>query len=473
MSYKFRYKHWVPKAPVKKDFPFTYKLAASTEEEYLNSEQQVEIEVNVKVNSGELKKEIHRKLVSTFNYAKYLNKYSEHFLNFEDYFIRISRYTLDGSSKKATKEIVETLYLKTSSIASQYTFNLVPTIKDLKELLNTKISIMSFDTETTGLNPEEDEIVGISLSFNKGEGYYIPIAHSSEFKEFNLGIEAVELVYEALTKAELVFMFNARFDMRMLEYTKASYFLDTSKIKYNDAQLNAHLADSGIKQFNLKYMERHFLGYERPDLKDTLSAARLKTFNFKYIHPNLGLFYAATDGLVTLELGLETFKYFKEAGISGEIDQKLVHTLMRCENFAIRVDYDFAREELDRITTRLNELNTEIANSIGNVNLNSGKQREELLRSFNLDTGEKTKSGAMATGMPVIQAMLERMKEEGKTYPKWLDLLDERAKLEKLNNTFFGRIVEQAVDTQRLRINYRLGVTATGRLSSGKFTGGE
>ena len=139
----------------------------------------------------------------------------------------------------------------------------------------------------------------------------------------------------------------------------------------------------------------------------------------------------------------------------------------------IRVDYDFAREELDRITTRLNELNAEISSSIGNVNLNSGKQREELLRSFNLDTGEKTKSGAMATGMPVIQAMLERMKEEGKTYPKWLELLDERAKLEKLNNTFFGRIVEQAVDTQRLRINYRLGVTATGRLSSGKFTGGE
>ena len=56
MSYTFRYKHWVPKAPVKKDFPFTYKLAASTEEEYLNSEQQVEIEVNVKVKSGELKK---------------------------------------------------------------------------------------------------------------------------------------------------------------------------------------------------------------------------------------------------------------------------------------------------------------------------------------------------------------------------------------------------------------------------------
>lgn len=474
MSYNFVYNHWVPKAAIKQDFPFVYKTAKSTFEEYSESTNKLSIEIETTVSAAKLKTLIKNKLISSFNYYKYLNKYSKDYKKFEDYHIEIKRYNIEGTGRKATIIIEEHIYLRLTDIVSNYSFNLVPSIEELNNLLtNNKIQIISFDTETTGLNPEEDTIVGVSLALRKGEGYYIPIAHDSSFEEYNLGMEAVELIYEALTKAEVVFMFNARFDMRMLEFAKSSYFLDTSKIKYNDAQLNAHFADPEFRQFGLKYLEKHFLGYDRPDLRQTLSASKIKDFNFKFINPELGLFYAATDAITTLELGLETYKYYKEFGISGDIDQQLVFILMRYENFAGRVDYNFAKEQLSHITNRLKELDIILNKATNNANLNSSKVRMELLQSFNLDTGERTKGGQMATGMPAIQAMLERMKEDGEEYPEWLELLDERAKLEKLNNTFFGRIVEQAKETQRLRINYRLGVTSTGRLSSGKFTGGE
>lgn len=474
----YGYKHWVNKAPLRKDFPFTYKLQNYPNSETVNKkdllleEHTIEIEVLTTDKASKVQDEIKDVLVKQFNYSKYLNKYSESFKKFPVYNIVINRYSTHKDGKKVSREEEETWYLQAHDFQSDYEFNLVDTPEKLTELL-TKYegAPVGFDTETTGLNPEIDYIVGISLAYEDKKGYYIPVAHDAEFNNFNLGQQAIYDVYDSLTKAEIVFMFNARFDMRMLEYTKGDRFLDTAFIKYNDAQLNAHFADSGIKHLGLKQLETHFLGYARPDLAETLKATGLKTFNFKYINPKLGLFYAAQDAISTLELGKKTYQYYKEFKTSGEIDQKLVYVMMQFENNAVRVDTEFAKVQLEAITNRLEELNQQLYNAVGDVNFNSSAQKATLLQSYGLDTGEITKSGAMATGIPAILEMLDRLKKEGKEYPAWLDLLEERASLDKLSNTFFGRIVEQAEDVSRMRVNYRLGNTATGRLSSGKDTG--
>ena len=74
----------------------------------------------------------------------------------------------------------------------------------------------------------------------------------------------------------------------------------------------------------------------------------------------------------------------------------------------------------------------------------------------------------MATGRKEVDAMIERMEEQGKTIPVWLTYLGERSKLEKLQSTFFGSLLEQALmNNGRVRINYRNTQAATGRLSSG------
>ena len=60
-----------------------------------------------------------------------------------------------------------------------YNLVLVDTIDKLKETLNNDYQAVGFDTETTGLNPEEDELVGYSYCFDGKTAYYVPVNHST------------------------------------------------------------------------------------------------------------------------------------------------------------------------------------------------------------------------------------------------------------------------------------------------------
>lgn len=116
------------------------------------------------------------------------------------------------------------------------------------------------------------------------------------------------------------------------------------------------------------------------------------------------------DGISTFELGVETFKYYKEFGVSGQIDMALLDRLKNMENYRMRIDIDFLREQLDIINKRLVELDVIIKSSLGDINLNSPKQKVALFESFGLDTGVKTKTGgAMSTGREAVENMIVDM----------------------------------------------------------------
>ena len=101
-----------------------------------------------------------------------------------------------------------------------YDLQCITTIDELKSTLDKykepegTYTIMGFDTETTGLNPEEDSIVGYSFAFDDKSGYYVPVNHLN----LALGDEALDLIYDAMLKTKLVLMFNSRFDIRMMEW---------------------------------------------------------------------------------------------------------------------------------------------------------------------------------------------------------------------------------------------------------------
>jgi DNA polymerase-1 len=252
-----------------------------------------------------------------------------------------------------------------------------------------------------------------------------------------------------------------------------------SKIKLRDVQVSAWFADPDFRKHSLKDLEKHFLGYYRPDflqvLKNSESTDAAKTYNIGLISPENVLFYAAQDALSTFELGEETDQYFKEFGVSADIDNSLLYPLMKMENHGIRINTLYLKEQVSYILPRLQEIEEDLRSSLSedykNINFNSPKQKAELLDSFGLDTGKKSeKTEQMSTGIKDIEAMIERMEAEGKAsqIPKWLYNFAERSKLEKLQSTFFGSLLEQAeLSKGRVRINYRNTQAATGRLSSG------
>ena len=471
------YSHWVPGVRLKQDHPFSYKLKI------------VEVENNnftipIEITQGEdLKQLIREALFRTFPFHIYLDettydkeKLSKYNQTFK-VILKEQQTFLKGTDERVAEKIkgktvdrwvvVDTKYIVAYDFASEYRFTLIKSLKQLREVTK-DYKVISFDTETTGLNPTIDNIVGISFATTIYNGYYIPIAHTTKFKDYNLGNAAIEEFYNIMCKKDLVYMFNARFDMRMMEYSEGLE-LDMGKINMIDAQLNAYFADPAYPAHDLKRLEKHFLGFDRPDLSDTLKSRGIKTFDTSLIEPTLILFYAAQDAISTLAMGIITQQYYEEFGLAGQIDQMILYRLMKMENNPIRVDIDYLKEQLDIITPRLKALDKEIKSQIGDVNLNSPKQKIALFKSFGLDTGEKTKTGAMATGKEAVSKLIERLESQGKKYPEWLGLLNERADLDKLKGSFFESLLTQAeLNDGYIRINYRHGVTSTGRFSSGE-----
>lgn len=464
MPYSFVYEHWVPIANELMDFPFSYRYDALVDEDM---DHDIEMDVIMPTyNKEAFKKEnaskIKEQVILNFDFSKYLNEYSECYSQDPNLELVLKMNIYKVRDKK--RVLVTNKYLRIHSFHSKYRYNLLTTMDQLNDAMSSLGDTIAFDTETSGLNPEEDYIVGFSFSDGNDRAYYVPVRHDEKYDDLNLGIEAVEAFYRHMTKSKLIYMFNSRFDMRMLEYAG----FDASKLNIRDAQVSAWFADPDFRKHNLKYLEWHFLGYKRPDLKTTLKASGSKN-NLPLISPNNILFYAAQDALSTFNLGKATDRYYKEFGRSGAIDQLLLYPLMKMENHKIRVDIEFLEDQLNYILPRLDELNSKIKKLIGDINLNSPTQKAKLFKSYGLDTGVKTKkSGNMATGTKEVEAMIKKLKADGKDYPEWLEYLGERAKLEKLQSTFFGSLLEQAkLNGGRVRINYRNTQAATGRLSSG------
>jgi DNA polymerase-1 len=93
-------------------------------------------------------------------------------------------------------------------------FVLIESLDQLKESFK-KGQVIAWDTETTGLNPIESEIVGFSYSYDGVTGYYCPVKHF----DLALGKPALDLFYQALKDSKLQLLYNARFDIRMMEYS--------------------------------------------------------------------------------------------------------------------------------------------------------------------------------------------------------------------------------------------------------------
>jgi DNA polymerase I-like protein with 3'-5' exonuclease and polymerase domains len=467
----FRYKLWEPRVPKNKNFPITYDLEAIPDDNVDNYLDKTDIELDFYFKD-DLKELIRKELMGIFPFFRYTDINSPEYIGREnnlEYLFKVNIYKLVSvdNRKSKKKEYIKTGIIKLKNFHTDYQFNLIRSLDQLKEVLK-DVKKISFDLEKTGLHPIDDYITGAAFSLEPRIGYYLPVRAIEEFQHLTYGFEGLDILYEALCKAELVIMFNAEFDMRAMRLCERKY--DFSKINYFDAQLPAWYMDPDNKQTSLKWFEKYLLGYYRDDLHDTMRSSGLDTYNTSMISPENILFYGAQDGISTFELYLATLKYHKEFGISAQIDQELIYPLMIMKEHPTRINTKLLAEELEEIVSRLDELEELMHKQIGDINLNSSPQKIALFESFGLDTGVKTDTGNMSTGREAVENLISKMENAGKDIPEWLQYLGERSELEKLRSTYFGPLKVQAeLNGGKVRINYRNTNAGTGRLSSGKF----
>lgn len=357
---------------------------------------------------------------------------------------------------------------------------LVRNYKELKYLLFDKYKdckFAAFDTETTGLDPlaQDADLVGYSFSYDGKNGYYVPVNHMgyntldendtdyNEDEYFNLGTKAFDLFYQKMQTHSKTFLANMMFDYNYLEYVgaKHGYNWDMSKCPYYDIFVGLFLADTNVPFPNLKKSEAQYLGWNRENFEATLG----EYTNFAYVPIEMSYQYAGYDALGTYNLAPISLKFFKESGLSGKLDNEFLYVLTQFLKRGVRCDVELAKKTLKDQENRLVELQDEIWKIFGyQFNIGSGAQLSQALTSIGFDTGERTKSGAMKTGMYELTKANEKRDEP---HPI-VDLIIEYKTLAKSISSFAGKMVEEGerFKDNEIRYNYTTFRVPTGRLAS-------
>ena len=357
-----------------------------------------------------------------------------------------------------------------------FNFVLVESMEDLESIFRDKKDYyMAFDTETTGLDFEEIDLVGYSFCLDGKTAYYVPVYHFQY--DGNLGEESVKFIYERMCEAKKVFMYNMRYDARIMEYygykeNKADLDkrrwmyakFDMSKVDYYDVSVPVWLADTNQKYPSLKWSSLHFLGIEQLHFDEVIENAG----SFFYLNPSENedtVFYAAADALCTFLLATATVKYFTEAKHSAKFDNLMLYPLLHYENERIWLDGDVLKNLYIIATDRVDKMERDVYAMIGGqINLNSPVQVAQAFERLGIDTGERTSKGTMSVG---IKILADLPKEYVEKFPALKSYINYK-KTAKLISSYIKPLLKEYERRGYCRFAYKTTEVPTGRLACGK-----
>ncbi|MDF1585248.1 DNA polymerase I [Marinimicrococcus flavescens] len=323
---------------------------------------------------------------------------------------------------------------------------------------------LAIDTETTSLNVVRARLVGISLSVEPGEGFYIPLGHVDDFGQRCQGQLDMAAVLERLRPvladpSVLKIGHNIKYDIGILAR------LGVAITPVDDTMLLSYALDGASHGHSMDELASRHLGYE------TIPYARIcgtgkSQITFDQCPVEKATEYAAEDAEVTLRLWRHLRPRLvaeRMASVYETLERPLPAILSAMEVAGIRVDAGRLRQLSGTFTQRMARLEEEAHRLAGRpFNLGSPKQLGEVLfdELAIAGAGRKTKTGAYATGAEV----LEELAAQGHALPR--TVLDWR-QLQKLTRTYTDALVEEIVEeTGRVHTSYMMASTSTGRLSS-------
>lgn len=343
----------------------------------------------------------------------------------------------------------------------------------LKEVLDNAQGFVAWDTETTALYPRDGYVLGVSLTYRTHQGAYLSTDCFDE--------ECVELLQEISNRFYAVFH-NMKFDFKMIKYHLG---VDFDRDRVHDTMVLHYVLDEsdshGLKQLALKYTDYGDYDSALDDFKKEYCAQNSilqEDFTYDLIPFDIISEYAAIDTAVTFDLfhkfwplveKNDKLRYvYKTLLIDGtlflmdmeEVGIPISRERMEGANLYLNEAIRLAREEVYNFPeVKQFELDT------GKIfNPNSVLQLRQILFDYVKlkPTGKKTKAGAISTDAEVLETLSEE-------HPLPKAILKVR-QLGKIQNTYISKILPQLDKDQRIRTNFNLTFTTSGRLSSsGKF----
>ncbi|MFV8321525.1 DNA polymerase I [Flavobacterium sp. LS2R12] len=319
-----------------------------------------------------------------------------------------------------------------------------------------KQTSVCFDTETTGLDALHAELVGISFSYEKGKGFYVPFPENQE--EAHVLIEKFIPFFEN-ENIEKIGQ-NLKYDLKIL-----SNYNITVKGKLFDTMIAHYLINPDMRH-NMDILSETYLKYSPQSIETLIGKKGKNQKSMRDVELEEIKEYAVEDADVTLQLKeIFTLELDKTGTkkLFEEIEIPLVKVLADMEKEGIRVDVDFLKSLSKTLDDDIKILEANIFETAGEkFNLASPKQLGDVLFD-KLKIGgvkqKKTKTGQYATGEEILSYLAAEN-------PIVKAILDWR-QLVKLQNTYVEALPNQ-VDkiTNRIHTDYMQTVAATGRLSS-------
>lgn len=315
--------------------------------------------------------------------------------------------------------------------------------------------ILCFDTETTGTEAIDAELVGISLCTEENKACYIPLPPRREEAQTIVDELRPLLEDESLPKVGQ----NLKYDMIVLR----NYGVRVQGPLF-DTML-AHYVLQPELRHNMDYLADIYLNYRTIPIEELIGPRGKNQRNMRDLPPEEVYLYACEDADITLKLKNRLEQELKAEGAEHlfyEIEMPLVPVLVQMESDGVRLDSEALRQSSAHFASRLEETEQEIYRLAGErFNISSPKQVGEVLfdRLHITDKAKKTRSGQYITSEEVLQGFRHKHPIVGK-------ILEHRG-LKKLLGTYIDAL-PQLVNprTGRIHTSFNQAVTATGRLSS-------
>ncbi|WP_288587670.1 DNA polymerase I [uncultured Methylobacterium sp.] len=327
--------------------------------------------------------------------------------------------------------------------------------------------IVAVDTETTALDANKADLVGVSLATAPGRACYIPLSHRGGEDLFGGGLLPGQLSWEAVqarlkplleNPSVLKIGQNVKYDWLVL----ARHGIEVRP--FDDTMLISYVLDAGKGSHGMDELARRHLGHQPITFADVAGTGRQKV-TFDKVALDKATAYAAEDADVTLRLWRlmkPRLAAERRATVYETLERPLVPVLARMEREGIKVDRQMLSRLSGDFAQSLVRLEDEIQEMAGEkFSVSSPKQIGDILfGKMGLPGAKKTPSGQWATPA----TLLEELAGQGLELPR--KILDWR-QLSKLKSTYTDSLQEHADrETDRVHTSFALAATTTGRLSS-------
>ena len=345
----------------------------------------------------------------------------------------------------------------------QGTYKTINSLDEFHKFIDKLKSVPYFaiDTETTSIDWQKAELVGISIATTNYEGYYIPVGHTGDFdilldnqldRDFVLNELKPILQNPNIGKIGQ----HIKYDSHIFK----KYGIELNNW-HMDTMLASYVINGVATRHNMDDLARHYLGVNTTTFED-VAGKGVRQLSFDKVDMDKASDYACEDVDITYRLFSVFDEYLQKDTNANSLLHKLeiptAQILAQMEHDGILIKTEFLGKLSLAFDNQISQLEQQVFALAGErFNVASPKQLGEILfDKLGISGGKKTKTGQYSTSEAVLAKIDHPL----------VDVMLEYRSLSKLKSTYTDTLAKVADKQGRVHTSYHQALTSTGRLSS-------